>query len=204
MKITPYTTINDLLKAKGNRRVTIHTYQHIDALKALTSKGFISGNHAFSLSKEWPEFKRHYDWIRKQMKEKLGNHTGDYPVWAWLENPGKIDVVKSYGNDMVKLTAEVPLERLLLTDFDTWSAILNNCWMTKDIPSLEKWFDDELKVSKKEIEDSWQMVFDFSYDETDKIFNEYHGVNGKGRLIQLVIDRLYLSEITSIQICETH
>lgn len=141
--------------------------------------------------------------MRQEMSTRLKNHSGDLPIWAWLENPGNINVQERYGNDQIKITAQVPVSRCVFSDFDMWCCVINHGWLTPDIEKFEEWCDGKLKIPEQNIIDSWQQIFDFTYDPQAKFYNEYMGISPKGRLIQVCIDRIMQDDITNIKICQT-
>lgn len=203
--------------AKESHRVVIHTFQHINTLNTLTNKGFISGNHKFSLPKQedWDFLAPHYNWMRKQMSNRIKNHSGDYPVWAWLEKPSMKEVHKRYGKDQVKIVAEVPLSRCLLSDFELWEGVLNNTFLSYDLQKMEDFFecispDDEkgplhykFVPTEDEMDKGKELIFDVFTISNNKEYNDYMGLSDKGRRIQVCVDRILLSEITNITLCET-
>lgn len=127
------------------------------------------------------EFINAYEWISKQMKNRIGNPPDGikYPVWAWYSVNGKHQRPDMRTTDMrvFKKSALMEIEisdiEVLLTDFDNWHLVLNNSIYHKanDIPniSFEEWeaeaekedtyFDslsDEEKISYKET--SWENI----------------------------------------------
>ncbi len=65
------------------------TIQHRDAYEQLKTDGVLRANEAFMFGAE--QFRFAYDWIAKQMYEKIGvpPEGVHYPVWAWYQWEGK-------------------------------------------------------------------------------------------------------------------
>ena len=63
----------------------------------------------------------------QQMKQRLPNYRGEYPVWIWIKKP---DMRHSGhfegGTKCVRLTLEIDPKNVLGSDFDDWHCVLNN------------------------------------------------------------------------------
>ena len=124
-----------------------------------------------------PEFTEMYDWLVRQMQERVGMPPDGvvYPVWAWYAQNGKHKQPDlrserwgygKAGDRFVCMEIEVPDEQVLLSDFDQWALILldgliseteeEDMWQEKVYQALS----DEKKLEMKY--ENWKRVFDIS------------------------------------------
>jgi hypothetical protein len=130
-------------------------------------------------------FRASFDWIRKQAHRRLPTAVGRYPLWAWARIP-RADLLTfvarcaRWDPGSVFVTVRVPRERVLLSLFDEWHAVLNGVPafpddMAADV--VDAWFD-RLSASvpdwmlpgrswsewpaqlRAELEQSWMRIFD--------------------------------------------
>lgn len=96
------------------------------------------------------------------------------PMWAWYsyyagEKCRKPDLRcsghLSSGTQGVRLKLRVEDEMVLLSRFDMWHAVLNRNYLFKN--EKEESNRDEEKLSKEEIEKSWERIFDFKAADQD-------------------------------------
>lgn len=130
-----------------------------------------------------------YHWMRNQMAERLENFSGDLPVWAWLRRWTRRD--KLHNNErLVRITAVVPTNRVLLSNFDTWHVVLNKGYLSTDEADDEAFEAENLSPAERmaRIQTSWQRVF------------EYGTLSCRAdRFWQASIDRIYVHEVTDIR-----
>ena len=85
----------------------------------------------------WQTFREPYQWMTSQMKDRIGPAPSGvtYPVWAWYQWEGvrkrpdmRTQPMKSFREEMpvALITADIPDDRVQLSDFDTWHYVLNN------------------------------------------------------------------------------
>ncbi len=116
------------------------------------------------------DFIKSYDWLVSEMAKVIPQpeHVR-WPAWAWHTNYGvqtKPDRRRGMFNNYDELDSilelEVPDELVLLSDFDDWHCVLNNCAIMSDEeyeawPEKDEWdcavYTDEFKL------DSWKKVF---------------------------------------------
>jgi hypothetical protein len=141
------------------------TIQDPEVWKILQNEGVIYA--------EWsrvdPDFEKPYRWLVQQM----GMSDTHPPIWAWYWYPdsktGKPDLRKRQGGypgqANVLLELEVPDDLVTLHDYMSWHSVLNNSMIYPD--GSEEWSDARWDAyveanepfSQKEIEDSWQRIF---------------------------------------------
>lgn len=150
------------------------------ALDELLEKGYLRGKAEHVL----PDFKYPYDWMREQLREKVGpGPRGAYPVWVWYqysnESKRRPDLrhraLLPTGSQGVRFELEVPDEALLLSDFELWHLPLNGWYVPSSVEDGER-FDDlfphrstprQRKRIQKEIEKSWERVLDLDFSAPD-------------------------------------
>lgn len=127
---------------------TVHPYCVYELIQ---TKGFYRCEPSFSELLDSDEFFTAYDWISKQMKSRIGNPPDGikYPVWAWHSVNGKHQRPDMRTVDMkvfkksALMEIEIPDNQVLLTDFDDWHLVLNDCiyYKANSIPNLssEEW-----------------------------------------------------------------
>ncbi|KWX73525.1 DUF3841 domain-containing protein [Paenibacillus jilunlii] len=152
------------------------TNQTIEAWKKAQDIGYLVGNSDFI----WGEMLRDYHWMMSQMKKRIPNYLGEFPIWLWTEKP---DLRRSGhfngGTHAVSLEVEIPSEQVLLSDFDAWHCVLNDSFLALDEAEWEAFYRNELKMSKEE---SWERIFNLELLRESPWWNsEPHlqGVSGK-------------------------
>lgn len=110
------------------------------------------------------QFRASYHWLIGEMTPTIPQPDGvELPIWAWAKNYGisqKPDrrrmLFNSYSKDDAILELEVPDGLVLLSDYDDWHFVLNNC----PIQSDEEWeIDPDREFSEAEKFESWKQVF---------------------------------------------
>lgn len=167
----------------GSSTVTLYTIQARPAYEKLQQQGVLRNDREMSMIQGYgPEFSRAYQWMVRQMKQRLGEppEADVVPIWAWsryksdqpkpdLDNGGHLEP----GTEGVMLTVELSVERLLFSDFDDWHHALNYWYLPEDETDRERFEerqkqqgvsmheqkplpDDELH---EEIMSSWERMF---------------------------------------------
>ena len=176
---------------------------------------------AYCTNPSWsnsPEFMRAYHWMAEQMKRRIGEPPFkdiEYPMWAWYQyNSAKSRrPPRSYINAPEGISAymeiEIPEKDVLLSGFSNWHAALNQCALDnwKKIGKKTDWLDkkagrrlqfDEYPIEiQKEIEKSWEAIFDL--DRRDKDVGRAHKRN---RSIQATFWMLKPEHIISVEFLE--
>lgn len=180
-----------LLDLPPEKPVRVYSLQHPDAITVAKERGYLSGDHNFAFDEEERTnnigFYRAYQWMKNQMNERITGFTGDLPVWAWLKRPSAKTHPSSIG-PTIRITAQVPRKRILLSDFDFFHCVLGN---TACALNEEEW---DRTMSSTEIEESWQRIFDL-YPRPNHIAKWC----GQPKYVQACIDRIYWDEIESLR-----
>lgn len=122
-----------------------------------------------------------YKWLIKQMAKRVNNFSGHFPIWAWLRKGYNTNVKEWSANEsLILLTVDVPVERVLLSNFEAWHFVLNNRFLSKNEEDFDKNF------SQAEKEKSWELIFENGPSEC-----------GWSKIKQACIDQVFLNEIVS-------
>lgn len=139
----------------------------------------------------WRHFRPAYRWMAQQMVRRIGPppRKRAYPLWAWAQwgGPGrpKPDMRCSAhappGSVCHRLTLELPEDRVLLSDFDSWHIVLNGgnlSWSEEE----DEAFDAALAAAgaplappypasfQERVEASWERIFDFTCSGADPVW----------------------------------
>lgn len=192
------------------------TIQGIEIYEQLQREGI-----AYCTKPSWGDdesFMYAYHWMANQMKQRIGESPiADiiYPMWAWFQydsakskkppkSPSSVpEGISAY------MELEIPEKDVLLSCFGSWHAVLNQCplsgWkkLFKQTDLLDKEagrtldFNEYPEELQKEIEKSWEAVFDL--DRRDKDVGRAHKRN---RSIQATFWALYPEYIVSVVFLE--
>ena len=165
-----------------------------------------------------PVFVHAYHWMANQMRKRIGEppiQNIEYPLWAWYQyNSAKSNKPPKSVNDVPEgvsayMEIEIPDKDVLLSEFSNWNAVLNECplsnWkkIDKKTDKLDKeagrrlTFHEYPIAIQKEIEDSWEAIFDL--ERRDKDVGRKHKSN---RSIQATFWVLKPENIVSVEFLE--
>ena len=138
------------------------------------------------------QFKVAYQWICGQMEKRKIHLNGKPPIWAWKQwNATQImpDLrARAHlmpGAEGVRIELDVPDDLVLLSDFGTWHAVLNNHFLSYTEKEHDK------KHSQKQIEKSWERVFEFGKGDPEWV--------GDGDSIQATIPKIQKDWIKKVK-----
>lgn len=140
----------------------IWTTQTIFFWNQLQEQGVIHCN----TSKSWGaiDFKEAYDWMAAQMTNRIGPAPEgvDYPIWGWQqvgcykkEYHGRLSDCGGDDDEFVFITADIPDNLVLLSDFDDWHCVLNH--IHTDFQRRKSEPDEEAAIIR-----SWDAIFDLN------------------------------------------
>ncbi len=124
-----------------------------------------------------PDFIRPYDWLAEQMNKRIGSSPDGvrYPVWAWHtqkwkhEKPDLRREKWCYGpgnETYACIEIEIPNNKVLLSDFDDWHCVLNDCLVSDTEEEDEKQDAYYAGLSEKDSEiykeKNWERIFNIS------------------------------------------
>ena len=164
------------------------------------------------------KFMKAYLWMADEMRQRIGEppiKEIKYPMWAWYQHISAKSKKppRSYLDIQEGVSAymeiEIPDNEVLLSDFCNWHNVLNQYPLTnwkridKKTDLLEKEagkshdFDDYPLEIQKEIEKSWEAIFDL--DRRDKEVGRTHKRN---RSIQATFWMLKPENVISVEFLE--
>ena len=131
-----------------------------------------------------------YKWMAEQMKKRIrSTPVGvEYPVWFWYKRKGerkKPDLRSKRefcekGKTMYLIEANIPDEDVLLSDFMAWHFVLNethtyhSAKTEEEFDRLDEWLNSLSQDEReKEIEKSWETIFDIEPYKNDFCENGY-------------------------------
>lgn len=106
-----------------------------------------------------PDYRPAYRWLVGELIARIGPPPRGvrYPIWAWTERPDLCQNAHApAGRPSVLLHLEVAADRVALTDFLRWHAVLNNHYLTR---SEAEWETTE-RAPETDVRTSWQRIFD--------------------------------------------
>ena len=123
-----------------------------------------------------------YDWLVQEMKDRIGDPPRgvSYPVWAWYMWEGdrkKPDLRRERwgkgwkGERFACMEIDVPEDRIVLSDFDSWSIILLHGLLSdseEEDTRLENEYNSLSEEDKRAYRDkNWERAFDLTYVDND-------------------------------------
>lgn len=155
----------------------------------------------------YEDFREAYDWLVREMERKVGKRPDGvlYPVWAYAVYDGKSREPDLYslggpGEEFILFELEIPDDRLVLTEYDTWHYVLNKWFYCRvkdeeDFRSRNDWFDALPPEEKEKVmERSWQAVFDTELRDNGEW-------DRNGRFVQATFWELRTEDIVSCRRC---
>ena len=159
-----------------------------------------------------------YHWMAEQMRRRIGEPPVEgleFPLWAWYQyvsakkrQPPRRPLYIPEGTSAY-MEIEIPDNRVLLSDFNCWHAVLNQCaladWkrIDKKTDPLDKaagryldFMEYPLEI-REEIVKSWEAVFDLN--RRDKDVGRTHRRN---RSIQATFWALLPEDVVSVELLE--
>lgn len=149
------------------------TIQDYTVWEALCSKGELLVD--IELSEDYPNWSYAYDWLRKQMAQRMKEYDGNYPWWAWVSpKPDLRRFRHSYpvGVRSVRLELEIEAEYVLSSYFSVWEMVLGFGYIAKDKEDADRWDTQTIAQGidgisgilpqpwQSLLEASWERIFD--------------------------------------------
>lgn len=148
-----------------------------------------------------------YDWMIAQMESRIGKRPEGViiPIWAWyrFDDESKPDMRK---HKTKKPYCVIQFEKndneVLLSDFDLWHFVLNNCYLPntldeKEYDKLSEEYDALNQASEQAIymrKKSWETIFDYEVDPKDT-----QNFMGRGHYTQATFWELKLDEVIKVK-----
>ncbi|MFE5321617.1 DUF3841 domain-containing protein [Paenibacillus sp. NPDC056579] len=161
------------------------TLQNEEAWEVFKGQGYLEGNPEYAgyLIKE-------YQWMISQMKKRLPNYHGEFPIWLWPKKPD----MRSTGHfdsqtRCVRITIELDDEDVLISDFMEWHIVLSDGFNANNEQEYDDYYAGKLSITKEE---SWERIFDLHIPQNP----EWSGTRD---WLQGVTGRIYLSNIKKVE-----
>lgn len=184
----------------------VWTVQPVELYDKLKEVAVLHADFAKSEYADADEFRRAYDWLADQMRNRVGSPPPGvtYPFWAWhtLEwKHKKLDLrtmaFRYYSDPSVCMELEIPDDQVLLSDVDAWNLVLNDAYIgdaTNQDELDEEWDwieslpDEEATALKRQ---SWDKALDVSpFDD---------GWTVRGSFIQATFWELRLDDVRGVR-----
>jgi hypothetical protein len=185
-------------------KITLWTIQTLSAWSELNRAGIIRGKKKLVE----PDWLQAYDWMKSQMKLRLGTCGPGYPIWLWKSpKPSLRQEIEHLpkGESAVFMTVALDPVRILASDFDIWHCVLNQFHAGLSKREMSDWDKKVKKMTgkdsssrlsdlpltlQKEMVSSWDNVFDLKRCQK----------NEKDPHTQAVISELRLTDVTAYRI----
>lgn len=153
----------------------VWSVQPIEVYNKFIKDGYLICDPALSENIAEPCFLQAYNWLVKQMEEKIGKRPEGvtYPIWAWHTREWKhkkpdlrLSGYMARGEKAVLLELEIPDNEIVLSDFDAWHFVLNRWYLSgalneEDCDRDEAMFETLPSAEKEQtLHKSWKRVFD--------------------------------------------
>jgi len=153
-------------------------------------------------------FRPAYNWMAGQLEERVrGYPCNKYPIWAWYHPKPDLRRSGHLPRDTTGVRVEflVDSDRVLLSDFEAWHAVLNCWYLSLSEEEGENWDERSERAGikggwenwpppspfKEEILKSWERIFD------PELLNKHPEWIG-GETIQACIEKIYVNEVINI------
>lgn len=142
--------------------MVVYTFQNPNILAQIIKEQKIRCDSTY-----WNEdMRKYYEWMYKQYKQRIGSQEKSL-IWCWEQMPDfyfepdeddewtEKDELYRY---RLLLMLDIPLERILWSDYDTWHIPLNNGQILNEAEQQE-----EEKGKRFDETHGWEYVFDFQW-----------------------------------------
>jgi hypothetical protein len=148
-------------------------------------QGYLVGNQDYAM------FPEAYIWMIEQMKKRLPNYQGEYPVWLWIEKPDMRQAGHFRGGTKcVRLKVELDDQNVLISDFDDWHMVLNDDFFADSEEEYDYFHAGKLSITKEE---SWQRIFEWDRKRDPNWDGD------KKRKLQGTTGKIELSNVISVE-----
>jgi hypothetical protein len=149
-------------------------------------------------------FRAAYRWLTVQMRDRVPGYAGGSLVWFWC--PPKPDLRKRGHmpptTPSVRIELELPRQRVLLLDFETWHCVINRWHLSRSWRESREW-DRKMEGLNQpwtalpehfeaELQSTWQRVFDFDLLRRAKMWGPVDRIQG-------VTEYVHLDEVRSVK-----
>lgn len=160
------------------------TLQKEEVWNQSKQQGYIEGLQQYAM------YPTEYLWMMKQMKKRIPNYSGEYPIWLWIKKPD-MRSTSHFGSytKCVRLTVELDEKDVLISDFEDWHIVLNDGFNADDEREYEDFYAGNLKVTK---EQSWERIFELNRPRDPQW-------SGKSDCLQGTTGRITLDKVKKVE-----
>ncbi|MBI4322372.1 MAG: DUF3841 domain-containing protein [Chloroflexi bacterium] len=176
----------------------MYTVQSIQAWRAFLQQRILRCD----AERVWHGYRLAYDWMRSQMATRIPGYGGGYPIWGWYQPKEDLRSWRhQWKEPSVLLMVEVPKERVLLSDFDAWHAVLNTGYLPLSDEESEYYENHVLPPGRYAgmprkyqaiVEASWERIFDLEALSRSPLWT----VEGQDPYIQACVEYVELAEVS--------
>jgi hypothetical protein len=147
-------------------------------------QGYLEGKQQYAM------YPTEYLWMMEQMKNRIPNYSGEYPIWLWIKKPD-MRSTSHFGSytKCVRITVELEPADVLVSDFLDWHCVLNDGFNAHNEQEYDDFYEGKLVITK---EQSWERMFDYNRPR-DPVWG------GSGDWLQGVTGRIYLGQIRKVE-----
>ena len=175
----------------------IYTIQSIQTWHALRQQGVLRCD----AERVWDGYAAAYDWMRSQMAKRIPGYGGGYPIWGWYRPKQDLRSWRHrWKEPSALLIAEVPAERVVLSDFDAWHMVLNTGYLSLTEEESDYYENHVLPAARYEdmprqyqaiVEANWERIFDLEALSRSPLWT----IEGQDPCIQACVEHVELTEV---------
>jgi len=162
-------TLNEINRTDSVRLWSIQT---LEVWREFERRSGLDGIFKADGRRIYPDFRFSYRWLMGQMRNRIFNYKGGYPIWAWVYPKPDLrgGAHLSKGAKGVRIEFLLPLPHVLLLDFGAWHFVLNGEHLglseqededfERLLPQGKRKYQEVPPAYKEKIEQSWEKVFD--------------------------------------------
>lgn len=161
--------------------------------------GWLSGDGRFVIR----DFRPAYRWMREQLRQRCKPCQGlSYPIWAWYAPKPDLRMSSHLprGTEGVRIEFMALKQRVLLSDFQAWHAVLMNTEVSLSEEEQEAFYrrkedaEGDFGMTARHnalTQQSWERIFDLELLRTT-------GYWGDGTMIQATLETVLLRDIVTV------
>lgn len=145
------------------RTVRLWTIQRSEKWEEALQKGFLASDGQ-RINNE--DHRSAYRWLIDQMGQRIPGYTGQFPVWAWTENPDLRESGHLLPDECgVCVEFTVRADQVLFSDFDAWNRRIWGkypCLFDPDWDDPDWQLPENPAILPEEIDESWEEIFELT------------------------------------------
>lgn len=174
--------------SKPPAALRLWSIQTLPAWQRLLDEGRLTGDGRRAEAKV---FRPAYRWMMAQMAERVTDYRGGFPIWGWYRPKPDLRCAGLLmpGTEAVRIELSVSADRALLSDFDSWHAVLNLHYLSRSENEDNAMYAIATLEQKRQ---SWQRIFDLRA-------RPYSPWCGSLSYVQAVVEEIRLSDVLSVR-----